>query len=322
MAYNTVRPSRLIARPKLRPIREGTLCMAFRCACLLLLVVSLTACSRSLVPKLKRSAATPPAAALAEEGKIDEETQTARFSVPPQQLAALIIKTAKSEGWAPKQKAVENDDRWVVTVRNPDKPLGRSEQNVFVEADPGGGSTLRVGAGVAALPAALLGPLKANVATHYQPPKRVVVAAAPESASIGKKSPGEVVVTKGTPMRPYRRLGKVRSSVRLNEKTLKEKILDAPFAWMRSDEEKERTSETRLFNILSANALRKYGSQVDAIIKARYKTRTDGSAFASGLAVQYVAAEERLEEIQRLHEKGYLTDVEYEERRARILDGL
>ena len=322
MAYNAVRPSRLIALPKLRPIREGTLCMAFRCACLLLLVVNLTACSRSLVPKLKRPAVTPPAAALAEEGKIDEETQTARFSVPSQQLAALLIKTAKAEGWAPKQKAVENDDRWVVTVRNPDKPLGRSEQNVFVEADPDGGSTLRVGAGVAALPASLLGPLKANVATHYQPPKRVAVAAAPESVSVGKKSPGEVVVTKGTPMRPYRRLGRVRSSVRLNEKTLKEKILDAPFAWMRSDAEKERTSETRLFNILSANALRKYGSQVDAIIKARYKTRTDGSAFASGLAVQYVATEERLEEIQRLHEKGYLTDVEYEERRARILDGL
>ena len=298
--------------------------MAFRCACLLLLVVSLTACSRSLVPKLKRPAATPPAAALAEEGKIDEETQTARFSVPSQQLAALLIKTAKAEGWAPKQKAVENDDRWVVTIRNPDKPLGRSEQNVFVEADPDGGSTLRVGAGagVAALPTALLGPLKANVTTHYQPPKRAAVAAAPAPDSVGKKSPGEVVVTKGTPMRPYRRLGKVRSSVRLNEKTLKEKILDAPFAWMRSDEEKERTSETRLFNILSANALRKYGSQVDAIIKARYKTRTDGSAFASGLAVQYVATEERLEEIQRLHERGYLTDVEYEERRARILDGL
>lgn len=322
MAYNAVRPSRLIALQKIRAIREGTLCMAFRCACLLLLVVSLTACSRSLVPKLKRPAATPPAAALAEEGKIDEETQTARFSVPSQQLAALLIKTAKAEGWAPKQKAVENDDRWVVTVRNPDKPLGRSEQNVFVEADPDGGSTLRVGAGVAALPAALLGPLKVNVTTHYQPPKRAAAAAAPAPDSVGKKSPGEVMVTKGTPMRPYRRLGKVRSSVRLNEKTLKEKILDAPFAWMRSDEEKERTSETRLFNILSANALRKYGSQVDAIIKARYKTRTDGSAFASGLAVQYVATEERLEEIQRLHERGYLTDVEYEERRARILDGL
>ena len=294
--------------------------MAFRCACLLLLVVSLAACSKSLVPKLRRPAATPPAAVLAEEGKVDAETQTARFSVPPQQLAALLIKTAKTEGWAPKQKAVENDDRWVVTVRNPDKPLGRSEQNVFVETDPDGGSTLRVGSGVAALPAALLDPLKANVTTHYQRPERT--APAPEPDYAGKKSSGDVVVTKGTPMRPYRRLGKVRSSVRLDEKTLKEKILDAPFAWMRSDEEKERTSEIRLFDMLSANALRKYGSQVDAIIKARYKTRTDGSAFASGLAVQYVATEERLEEIQRLHERGYLTDVEYEERRAKILDGL
>lgn len=296
----------------------------FRYGCLLLLVVSLTACSKGLVPKLTRPAKTPAAAKLAEEGRVDAETQTAQFSVPPQALAALLIKTAKAEGWAPKQRAIENEDRWVVTVRNPDKPLGRSEQNVFVESTTDGGSVLRVGTGATALPESLLDPLKSNVRTHYEPPKRAVVASTParQREYSGKKSPIDVVVTKGTPMRPYRRLGKVRSSVRLNEKTLKEKILDAPFSWIRSDEEEKSTSETRLFNMLGANALRKYGSQVDAIIKARYKTRTDGSAFASGLAVQYVATEERLEEIERLHEKGYLTDVEYEERRARILDGL
>ena len=130
-----------------------------------------------------------------------------------------------------------------------------------------------------------------------------------------------MVVTAGTPMRPYRKLGKVRSSVQRNEKTLSQKIWDAPMSLIR-DADEESTSKTRLFNKLSANAIRKYGSQVDAIIKARYKARTDGSAFASGLAVQYVATEERLEEINRLHEKGYLTDAEYADKRAKILQGL
>ncbi len=288
-----------------------------------LLLLSLPACSKSLIPTLSgpdKSASTPP---LTEEGKIDADSQTAHFSVPPQQLAALLIKTAKTEGWTPKQRAVENDERWVVTIRDPDKPLGKSERNVFIESRTGSGSSVRVGSGVAALPEPLLAPLKANVATYYEPPKQVAQtpAVTGERDYSDRKSPADVVVTAGTPMRPYRKLGKVRSSVLRNEKTLSQKIWDVPMSLIR-DTDEEGTSKARLFNKLSANAIRKYGSQVDAIIKTRYKARTDGSAFASGLAVQYVATEERLEEIERLHEKGYLTDAEYGDKRAKILQGL
>ena len=297
--------------------------MAVLYVCLSLLLLSLPACSKSLVPKLSSSGKSTSTTQLKEEGKVDEDSQTAHFSVPPQQLAALLIKTAKAEGWAPKQKAIENEDRWVVTVRDPDKPLGKSEQNVFIETHADGGSMLRVGSGVASLPESLLPPLKENVTTHYEPPAQVAQPQAPlpERDYSGKKTPADVVVTAGTPTRPYRKLGKVRSSVQRNEKTLTQKIIDAPLALVK-DADEEEISRTRLFNKLSANALQKYGSQVDAIIKARYKERTDGSAFASGLAVQYVATEERLDEIERLHDKGYLTDTEYEDKRAKILQGL
>ena len=303
--------------------REEMIRRAVLYGCLSLLLLSLPACSKSLIPKLSspgKSASTTP---LTEEGKIDADSQTAHFSLPPQQLAALLIKTAKAEGWVPKQKAIENDDRWVVTVRDPDKPLGKSEQNVFIESNSDSGSIVRVGSGVASLPEPLLAPLKANVTTHYEPPKQVVQTqtSTQERDYSGKKSPADVVVTAGTPTRPYRKLGKVRTRVQRNEKTLSQKIWDAPLSLIR-DEDKENTSQTRLFNTLSANALRKYGSQVDAIIKARYKTRTDGSASASGLAVQYVTTEERLDEIERLHDRGYLTDAEYEDKRTKILQGL
>ena len=288
-----------------------------------LLLLYLPACSRSLIPTLSGSGKSASTTALKEEGKIDADSQTAHFSLPPQQLAALLIKTAKAEGWTPKQKAIENDDRWVVTVRDPDKPLGKSEQNVFIESNSDSGSIVRVGSGVASLPEPLLDPLKANVTTHYEPPRQVVrTQTSPQERDYsGKKAPADIVVTAGTPMRPYRKLGKVRTRVQRNEKTLSQKIWDAPLSLIRSEDE-ESTSKTRLFNKLSANALRKYGSQVDVIIKARYKTRTDGSASASGLAVQYVATEERLDEIERLHERGYLTEAEYEDKRAKILQGL
>ncbi len=170
------------------------------------------------------------------------------------------------------------------------------------------------------MPERLLDPLKANVKTHYEPPKQAAKIEQRQRDYSGKKAPADVVVTAGTPMRPYRKLGKVRASVKLKEKTLTQTLWDAPTSWFTSD--KADTGRTRLFHKLSEHALLKYGNQVDAIIKARYKTRTDGSAFASGLAVQYVSTEERLDEVERLRDRGYLSDVEYAKKRAKILEGL
>lgn len=288
--------------------------------CVSLLLLSLPGCSKSITPKLSSPSKSVSAVQLGDEGQLDAESKTAHFSPPPQQLAALLIKTAKAEGWVPKQKAVENDGRWIVTVRDPDEPPGRSEQNVFIENAPDGGSTILVGTGRASLPERLLDPLKANVKTHYEPPKQAATIEPRQRDYSGKKAPADVVVTAGTPMRPYRKLGKVRASVKLKEKTLTQTLLDAPTSWFAGDE--ADTSRTRLFNKLSEHALLKYGSQVDAIIKARYKTRTDGSAFASGLAVQYVSTEERLDEVERLRDRGYLSDTEYAKKRAKILEGL
>ena len=287
--------------------------------CVSLLLLSVPGCSKSIIPKLS-SPSTSASAPLKDEGQLDAVSKTAHFSPPPQQLAALLIKTAKAEGWVPKQKAVENDGRWIVTVRDPDEPPGRSEQNVFIESAPDGGSTILVGTGMAALPERLLAPLKANVTTHYEPPKQVAKIEQRQRDYSGKKAPADVVVTAGTPMRPYRKLGKIRASVKLKEKTLTQTLWDAPTSWFTSD--KADTGRTRLFHKLSEHALLKYGNQVDAIIKARYKTRTDGSAFASGLAVQYVSTEERLDEVERLRDRGYLSDVEYAKKRAKILEGL
>ena len=100
----------------------------------------------------------------------------------------------------------------------------------------------------------------------------------------------------------------------------KSEVFGPATSWFADD--KAETSRTRLFNKLSEHALVKYGNQVDAIIKARYKVRTGGSAFASGLAVQYVSTEERLEEVERLLDRGYLSEAEYAKKRAKILDGL
>ena len=288
--------------------------------CVSLLLLSLPGCSKSIISKLSSPSKSASAVQLGDEGRLDAESKTAHFSPPPQQLAALLIKTAKAEGWVPKQKAVENDGRWIVTVRDPDVPPGRSEQNVFIENAPDGGSTILVGTGRASLPERLLDPLKANVKTHYEPPKQTAKIEQRQRDYSGKKAPADVVVTAGTPTRPYRKLGKVRASVKLKEKTLSQTLWDAPTSWFTGD--KTDTSRTRLFNKLSEHALLKYGSQVDAIIKARYKTRTDGSAFASGLAVQYVSTEERLDEVERLRDRGYLSDTEYAKKRAKILGGL
>jgi len=288
--------------------------------CVSLLLLSLPGCSKSIISKLSSPSKSASAVQLGDEGRLDAESKTAHFSPPPQQLAALLIKTAKAEGWVPKQKAVENDGRWIVTVRDPDVPPGRSEQNVFIENAPDGGSTILVGTGRASLPERLLDPLKANVKTHYEPPKQTAKIEQRQRDYSGKKAPADVVVTAGTPTRPYRKLGKVRASVKLKDKTLSQALWDAPTSWFTGD--KTDTSRTRLFNKLSEHALLKYGSQVDAIIKARYKTRTDGSAFASGLAVQYVSTEERLDEVERLRDRGYLSDTEYAKKRAKILGGL
>ena len=288
--------------------------------CVSLLLLSLPGCSKSIISKLSSPSKSASAVQLGDEGRLDAESKTAHFSPPPQQLAALLIKTAKAEGWVPKQKAVENDGRWIVTVRDPDVPPGRSEQNVFIENAANGGSTILVGTGRASLPERLLDPLKANVKTHYEPPKQTAKIEQRQRDYSGKKAPADVVVTAGTPTRPYRKLGKVRASVKLKEKTLSQALWDAPTSWFTGD--KTDTSRTRLFNKLSEHALLKYGSQVDAIIKARYKTRTDGSAFASGLAVQYVSTEERLDEVERLRDRGYLSDTEYAKKRAKILGGL
>ncbi len=288
--------------------------------CVSVLLLSLPGCSKSIIPKLSSPSKSASALQLEDEGQLDVESKTAHFSPPPRQLAGLLIKTAKAEGWVPKQKAVENDDRWIVTVRDPDEPPGRSEQNVFIESAPDGGSTITVGTERASLPERLLGPLKVNVKTHYEPPKVAAKIEQRQRDYSGKKSPADVVVTAGTPMRPYRKLGKVRASVKLKEKTLTQALWEAPTSWFADDE--DETSRTRLFNKLSEHALVKYGNQVDAIIKARYKVRTGGSAFASGLAVQYVSTEERLDEVERLLDRGYLSKAEYATKRAKILEGL
>ena len=101
--------------------------------CVSVLLLGLPGCSKSIIPKLSSPSKSASAVQLEDEGQLDVESKTAHFSPPPQQLAALLIKTAKVEGWVPKQKAVEDDGRWIVTVRDPDEPPGRSEQNVFIE---------------------------------------------------------------------------------------------------------------------------------------------------------------------------------------------
>ena len=283
---------------------------------------SYTGCSTNLVPKFLEQGDRTSDYQSTQTQKDTGETSVSNFPLPPEELAAILIKTAKAAGWAPKPNPAENDERWV-TIRDPDKPAGKSERNVFIESSPNGGSDLRIGSGQASLPAQLLSPLRVAVGTHSnQTTESLPTASSPPGRDYSaRKAPADVIVTAGTPTRPYRKLGKIRSSVQLSEKTLSQKLWEAPFALIK-DEDEAMTSQTRLFNILSANALRKYGNQVDAIIKARYKTRTDGSAFASGLAVQYVATEERLQEVDRLHEKGYLTEAEYATKRAKILEDL
>lgn len=298
-------------------------CQALLYVGLFSVAFSYTACSTNLVPKFLEQGDRTSDYQSTQTQKETRETSVSNFPLPPEELAAILIKTAKAAGWAPKPNPSENDERWVVTIRDPDKPAGKSQRNVFIESSPNGGSDLRIGSGQASLPAQLVSPLRVAIATHSDqtPESPPTASSAPERDYSARKAPADVIVTAGTPTRPYRKLGKIRSSVQLSEKTLSQKLWDAPFALIK-DEAEASTSQTRLFNILSANALRKYGNQVDAIIKARYKTRTDGSAFASGLAVQYVATEERLEEVDRLHEKGYLTEAEYTTKRAKILEDL
>ncbi len=76
-------------------------------ASLLMAAISLCliGCSETLIPTLPPASTHTPVAQLAQEGKLDpdgiwsDDNQAIEFSVPAEQLAALVIQAAKTEGW-------------------------------------------------------------------------------------------------------------------------------------------------------------------------------------------------------------------------------
>ena len=74
---------------------------------LLMPVISLYlfGCAETLTPVLPSASTHTPMAQLAQEGKLDpdgiwsDDNQAIEFSVPAEQLAAVVIQAAKAEGW-------------------------------------------------------------------------------------------------------------------------------------------------------------------------------------------------------------------------------
>ncbi len=82
--------------------------------------------------------------------------------------------------------------------------------------------------------------------------------------------------------------------------------------WMRYGESSRRQIEECLHAVGASAAV--------AIDDGRLRPATDASAASPGQAAVKRTAEERLHELDELHEKGLLTDEEYKEKRRRIIE--
>ena len=154
-----------------------------------LMGVLLAGCSQTIPPRLDPPPASLSAEQLAAEGRLQWyrnplagpskvfrqgnpwEYATAQFSVPPEQLTALILQTAKDTGWpvddAPRKVS---DGSWTVMIQDPRKPpqiFGFTAHLVrILSSSDGQGSQIEVGDGEFYFPLALFWALQSRVHTY------------------------------------------------------------------------------------------------------------------------------------------------------------
>ena len=150
---------------------------------LLMTVISLylLGCAQTLTPTLPPASTHTPVAQLIQEGKMDPEgiwsddNQAIEFSVPAEQLAALVIQAAKAEGWHARDTVNRHHGgTYFVHLLNPfeehwfgyakhDVMIHTTQERGAVEVSAGG----RVGGDdEGALPRTLLDPVREHVQAY------------------------------------------------------------------------------------------------------------------------------------------------------------
>ena len=141
----------------------------------------LTGCAETLTPDLPPASTHTPVAQLAQEGKLDPEgiwsddNQAIEFSVPAEQLAALVIQAAKAEGWHARDTVNKHHgDTYFVHLLNPFEEhwFGYAKHDIMIYTTQGR-SAVQVSDGgpvggddESALPRTLLDPVREHVQAY------------------------------------------------------------------------------------------------------------------------------------------------------------
>jgi hypothetical protein len=147
-----------------------------------------------------------------------------------------------------------------------------------------------------------------------------------------------VVVTSGGLSRPYTVLGQVHADT-LGTSNIGSALTDA---FLRSPlaadiQATPKATVAQMNERVKRVATEEWGQAVDAVINVTYQTDPNGNLYADGVAVQFVVvpppsppelapspkgAEERLEALKHLFQKGLISKSEYDAKRAVILQDL
>jgi len=147
----------------------------------------------------------------------------------------------------------------------------------------------------------------------------------------------KVIVASGEISRQYRILGRVDVDARGVNQIAWSYWRIGGFSSFNITTTQHKENPIVMNELLTYQALKKYGDLVDAIINVHYETQPSLDVFAGGIAVHFETAtapasspptstsgssEERLLQLRKLREQNLISPEEYEEKRKRILDAL
>jgi len=143
------------------------------------------------------------------------------------------------------------------------------------------------------------------------------------------KSAARILVTAGGLQRHYEELGAVDFGQAGADSISGVTVAFAGFASTQVTRTFSQATPAEVNELLRRRALRLYGDRVDAVINVAYETNPRHDVFGTGLAVRFVAGggepldiAARLEELERLRDRGLVTETEFNELRGDLLEGL
>ncbi len=148
---------------------------------LTIISLCLAGCAETLTPALPPASIHTPVAQLAQEGKLDpggiwsDDNQAIEFSIPAEQLAALVIQAAKAAGWHARDTVNKHHGgTYFVHLLNPFEEhwFGYAKHDIMIYTTQGRSAVLVSDGGPVggddegALPRALLDPVREHVQAY------------------------------------------------------------------------------------------------------------------------------------------------------------